>query len=1224
MKQLRKRHRGVILTLLGRRKFQAAKRKAEARENNGERFSLEELSSRMELSLHTVSRILGGADPADKSSFQKAFAAFELALGKEDYTQPLPSFDDLEIRRSSLGYDWAEAPDVSIFYGRAEELLQLRHWLLEEQCRLVALLGIGGIGKSTLAVRLGLQVQPEFEGVVWRSLQNAPPIEDMLTSILQFLLRALQKEMVIPENFDGKLSKLIDCLKNNRCLLILDNVETILSSDGQVGRYRPGYERYGQLLKCVGEVPHQSCVLLTSREKPRDILLLEGERTRVRCFKLGGLDPTEGQALFQQKGDFTGTELEWEALIKHYEGNPLALKMVASGTQALFNGKIAPVLASLEQGALIFEEIGDLLECQFERLSAIEIEAIYWLAINREPVSLTELTADIVTSRSRRHLPQAIKSLLQRSLIEKSSDQFLLQPVVMEYTTQRLVEQVFQELIGGESLSLGLLQAHALLKATAKDYIRESQKQLIVQPLLEQLLIELGSQENLVLLLQDIVAQQRRQAAISSGYAIGNAINLLNHLQVELCGYDFSHLTISQAYLQGINLAGSNFQGVKFDQSIFAASFKIISALALSPDGNLLAMGDFQGQIDLWRMTDGKPWLTFQGHEYWVTNMAFSPDGKILASGGCDNLVKLWDVQTGNCLNTLDQHTAWVCSVSFSPDGQTLASGSRDTSIRLWDVNLGLCSNVLQGHTTWVNSTGFNADGSTLVSSSGDGAICLWDIHKGDCVNLLEDYGGMSHVGFTPNGNHLVSAGGHDHAIRVWDVRKKNCIRVLHGHTGNIRSMSLSSNSQTIATGSDDCSIRVWNLDQGECVKVLQGYTSSVQAVTFGLDGEIIIGSSTDSSVRWWDVNNGACVRTLHGQKNKTLSVRFKPVNVKSINFKPIDTPPTVRVNSSHSRGIDSILATSGSDGWVRLWDVASGRCIRILQGHTDWAWAIGFSPDGSVLASGSDDNNIKLWDVNTGRCIITLEGHVSPVRSVTFSPDGKTLASVSVGQRIRVWNVNRRECVNTFEGHTNMIWSASFSPVNSESPEERGHTLATGGWDGLIILWNIHTGKAIKTLSGHTDCVSSLDWSPDGNILASSSFDGSIRLWDMRKLTCIKVLQESTDSIWSVSFSPDGRTVASGNEAQTVSLWDVNTASCVRKLCMYSRGGCAVCFNSQGTILATTNHDDVIQLWDVETGECLKTLRIDRPYEGMNIAGVTGLTAAQKEALLALGAVEG
>ena len=549
--QKKRRNRGVILTPKAWDRLQASIAQAELEENAQDRFTLEELSDRMGLALHTTSKILKRKDLVDRGSLQSAFAAFGLDLCKCDYIQPIEECE--EETQTGPKYDWGEAPDVSMFYGRSQDLVQLRQWILTEKCRLVGLLGIGGIGKSTLAVKLGLQVQTEFEVVVWRSLQNAPPVEDELASILQFLLLALELDVVLPESFGGKLSKLMECLINHRCLLILDNVETILASGGQVGQCRPGYEGYSQLLKSVGEVPSQSCVLFTSREKPREMVPLEGERTGVQSLLLKGLNSTEGQELFQQKGKFTGTEQEWQRLIEHYGGNPLALKMVAAGTQELFNGRIASVLEYVEQGFLIFDDIRDLLECQFQRLSVVEEEVMYWLAINLEPVSFAELASDVFTSSSQRQLPQAIKSLLQRSLIEKSGEHFFLQPVVMQYTTQRLVEQVSQELrvwgAGYEmwgkpsTLITALFQTHALIKVTAKNCIRETQKQLIVQPLAEKLLIELGSQQKLVAVLQDMLEQQRHQASILFGYAGGNVLNLLTHLQANLRVYDLSHLT---------------------------------------------------------------------------------------------------------------------------------------------------------------------------------------------------------------------------------------------------------------------------------------------------------------------------------------------------------------------------------------------------------------------------------------------------------------------------------------------------------------------------------------------------------------------------------------------------------------------------------------------------------------------------------------------------------
>ena len=468
-----RRSRGVILSFHGWDKFQAAKTQAEFDENYGKRFTLEDLSDRTSLALHTITKVLRRTESVDKQSLQYAFQAFGLELSKSDYTHPTSPFEELETRQKNPQQDWGEAADVSQFYGREEELCQLRQWSVEEHCRVVAVQGIGGIGKSTLAVKLALQIQTEFEIVVWRSLRNAPPLEELLESILSFLLRVRGEEPMIPSSLDGRLSKLMECLRSSRCLLILDNAETILSSGERAGQCRDGYEGYSQLLQTVGEVPHQSCLLLTTREKPSAIALLEGEKSKVRSLSLKGLKAEVGRELFQQKGQFAGSEAEWSQLSKHYGGNPLVLKLVAAATQELFNGTIAEVFKYAQQGVLVFEHIRELLEGQFNRLSAVELEVMYGMAISREPVSLAELEKDIVTVASKRKLLEAMNSLLIRSLIEKDGEYFWVQPVVMEYVRERLVEQGGSEI---ETQQIEPLSSHTLVKAQAKDYVRELQE----------------------------------------------------------------------------------------------------------------------------------------------------------------------------------------------------------------------------------------------------------------------------------------------------------------------------------------------------------------------------------------------------------------------------------------------------------------------------------------------------------------------------------------------------------------------------------------------------------------------------------------------------------------------------------------------------------------------------------------------------------------------------
>jgi NB-ARC domain len=451
----RSRERGVILTLQGWSKLQAAKFQAELQENAGDRFTLEELSGRTVLSLGTISKVLGRLEPVDRYSLQTVLRSFGLELDKSDYSHPNSPFKGLDIRQKNSKQDWGEAMDVSRFCGRETELTILRQWILAERCRLVAVLGMGGIGKSTLAVKLASQLEQAFDRVVWRSLQNAPSLEALLDSLLPFLLHTQGDDSLLPDSLDRKIAKLMDCLRSSRCLLILDDMETILASGDHIGRCRAGYEGYDQLLQYIGAISHQSCVILTSREKHRQIALLEGETLPVRSLRLGALKPTEGRSLFQQKGQFIGSEREWNALIEHYGGNPLALKLAAIATQELFNGRIAEGLKYVERDLLMFDDIRDLFDRQFDRLSPLEQEVMLRLSIHQRPISLDELRENLATTPSKWELPGALNSLLRRSLIEKTEPmpiepitlqsieqnltQFSLQPIVMKYMAERLI-----------------------------------------------------------------------------------------------------------------------------------------------------------------------------------------------------------------------------------------------------------------------------------------------------------------------------------------------------------------------------------------------------------------------------------------------------------------------------------------------------------------------------------------------------------------------------------------------------------------------------------------------------------------------------------------------------------------------------------------------------------------------------------------------------------------
>jgi hypothetical protein len=409
--------------------------------------------------------------------------------------------------------------------------------------------------------------------------------------------------------------------------------------------------------------------VLTSREKPQGIAELKGDILPVRCLQLKGLPEAEGRKIFSIKGDFTGSETEWNSVISRYAGNPLALKIVASAVIDYFDSSLANFLELLNKGTFIFDDIRDLLERQFQRLSQLEQEIMYWLAINREPVLFEELQEDFVSPISASELLQALASLQRRSFIEKNNARFTQQPVVMEYTINQLIERICEEIQGvkvespKQPANLQLLRSHALIKAQAKDYVRDTQIRIILQPVIDRLIASLREPKIIENCLAQILAHLRGKSPQQTGYVGGNIINLLHQLQMDLSGYDFSNLTIWQANLQAMNLHNVNFANSDLRQSVFSEILGGLISVALSQDGKLLATGNADRHIRLWQVRTGQQLLTLRGHTNWVRSVAFS----------ADQTVRLWDVLNGECLKTFIRPTNQVYSVAFSPDGQTLA-----------------------------------------------------------------------------------------------------------------------------------------------------------------------------------------------------------------------------------------------------------------------------------------------------------------------------------------------------------------------------------------------------------------------------------------------------------------------------------------------------------------------------------------------------------------------
>jgi ABC-type dipeptide/oligopeptide/nickel transport system ATPase subunit len=364
------RRRGAILTEVGERKLQAARHAAERAHNFGDRYTNEELAKLTGLSLKTIAKLFSGSSesasqrqiPVDKQTLELCFSAFNLRLERHDYVYPSTSeLEDAVVTSPQMAVDLdrqppdpvanpavdrGEAPDVAVFYGRVAESAKLVRWVERDRCKLVAILGMGGIGKTALVTKLTQQLQPQFTTTVWRSLRNAPSLKNLLPELIQIFSHHTE---TIDPNLDisAQISRLLYYLAIERCLLVLDNAEAIVpsrhdSADSEVRQEYPGYE---ELLRRIGDSPHQSCLLLTSREKPEVIVPLEGKRLAVRTLVLSGLTATDSEHLFTAKGVSTSVT-QRARLVEIYSGNPLALNIVSTAICDLFAGNIEDFLAT--------------------------------------------------------------------------------------------------------------------------------------------------------------------------------------------------------------------------------------------------------------------------------------------------------------------------------------------------------------------------------------------------------------------------------------------------------------------------------------------------------------------------------------------------------------------------------------------------------------------------------------------------------------------------------------------------------------------------------------------------------------------------------------------------------------------------------------------------------------------------------------------------------------
>jgi WD40 repeat protein len=281
---------------------------------------------------------------------------------------------------------------------------------------------------------------------------------------------------------------------------------------------------------------------------------------------------------------------------------------------------------------------------------------------------------------------------------------------------------------------------------------------------------------------------------------------------------------------------------------------------------------------------------------------------------------------------------------------------------------------------------------------------------------------------------------------------------------------------------------------------------------------------------------------------------------------------------------VASLLASAGSDGRVRLWDMQSRSELAVLKWHDDWINSVAFNSNGTLLASAGHNGTVHLWDVQSRSELALLEGHGGSVKSVVFNTNGTLLASADDDGTVRLWDVQRHSVLAVLRAHEGSVNSVVF---NSD-----GTSLASAGDDGSVRLWDVQSRSLLAKLIGHYGSVSSIVFNATGTLLASAGDDNVVRLWDLQSRSELALLEGHGGSVSSVVFNANGTLLASAGFDNTVRLWDIESHSELAVLEGHSGSVRCVVFDRAGTLLASAGYDGTVRLWAMQRHSQLAVLK--------------------------------
>jgi WD40 repeat protein len=618
-----------------------------------------------------------------------------------------------------------------------------------------------------------------------------------------------------------------------------------------------------------------------------------------------------------------------------------------------------------------------------------------------------------------------------------------------------------------------------------------------------------------------------------------------------------------------------------------------VNAVAVTPDGQRAVSGSWDCTLRVWNLRNGREEHVLAGHMAQVLDVTVTPDGQRAISGSADGTLKVWNLETGREVCTLFGHMDTVDAVAATPDGRYAISGSGDRLLKMWNLSTGQEVRTLVGHRGAVWAVAVTPDGRYAISGSTDGTLRVWDLGNGQEICAFTEHGGrVTAVAVTPDGQRAVSIGMEEkvisgvedltippHLLKVWNLKTGHEERSIAVHAFDTHGVAVTPDGRYAISASYDRTLKVWDLQTGEEIRAFIGHRDSVQDVAVTSDGRYAVSASWDCTLMVWDIECAQEEPPLAAHKGAVFSLVVTP---------------------------DSRRAISASrDGTLKVWDLESEQELHTLVGHKDWVDSVVLTPDGRRAVSACKDSTLRVWDLESGQEEYTLFGHEDWVHAVVVTPDGKRAISGCADGTLKVWSLETGREIRTLTGHARSVFAVA---VTSD-----GRQVISVSKFRTLRIWDLESGREIHPPARHESQLEAAAVTSDARRVVLGSIDDGLKVWDLETGQVRTLAGGHENWVWAVAVAPDGsRAVSVPANNPTLRVWDLETGQEICRLVGHVAWDIAVAVSPDGRRAASAARDGMLKVWDLETGQELATVSLEGELSHVVFApdGITILVA--------------